>query len=263
MNRSQMYIDSILEAVSRESFDAPASSTTILGIKERIAYAEDLDQELRILYRVEGFGDFALYLMWLARQVEEDPSKLEASPEERSYVSSTLRDAMGEPRQEAAPEAEETPFPTESESEIEFPAAPQEAGDVSPGEGTTEAPPEFTESLGSMNDVTFPVLLERFVEAMQHGDDERLPLMEALLKRSSSLSGSLDEPEDFRQLCEELETFLRYVREKEYMDDVRVMNILSNISGSVESWDKADPSARAGLLTEGVSLLRDFKTHFE
>ncbi|MBI3580190.1 MAG: hypothetical protein HY089_12365 [Ignavibacteriales bacterium] len=47
------------------------------------------------------------------------------------------------------------------------------------------------------------------------------------------------------------------------MDDVRVMNILSNVSSPVSQWANAAPEARGGLLEDGLGPLRDFKSLFE
>jgi hypothetical protein len=47
------------------------------------------------------------------------------------------------------------------------------------------------------------------------------------------------------------------------MDDVRVMNILSNVSSPVSSWAQAAPDGREGILAEGTEILRTFKSLFE
>jgi hypothetical protein len=57
--------------------------------------------------------------------------------------------------------------------------------------------------------------------------------------------------------------FLKYITENGFMEDVRVMNILSNVSGPVTSWAQAPPDGRAGVLAEGTEILRSFKSLFE
>ena len=119
MNRAQVYIDSMFESISQEQYSYETSQSTVLQVKAKIAGAMDLDAELKTLYKVEGFADCAMYLMWLARLVEEDPSKLEPSEDETQAFSQFIRTALGEAPQEP-PVIQET-VPTE-ETAFEMPA---------------------------------------------------------------------------------------------------------------------------------------------
>ena len=47
------------------------------------------------------------------------------------------------------------------------------------------------------------------------------------------------------------------------MDDVRVMNILSNIQDPFAQWARSKPEEQSGLLDSTNDILRDFKTMFE
>jgi hypothetical protein len=60
-----------------------------------------------------------------------------------------------------------------------------------------------------------------------------------------------------------LQEFLDYVLAGELIDDIRVMNIISNIQGPFAQWEQANPENRTGLLDGAIDILRDFKTMFE
>jgi hypothetical protein len=69
--------------------------------------------------------------------------------------------------------------------------------------------------------------------------------------------------EDYKQFCKLLTEFLEYISNNQYMDDVRVMNILSNIQDPFAQWAHSAPENRSGLLDPVNDILRDFKTMFE
>jgi hypothetical protein len=135
------------------------------------------------------------------------------------------------------------------------------SGPIDESETAVYAPPPGPAS-GSEGE--FAALMEKFVEAMQSGSDERDGLMQSVLSQSKSMmnEGS-GVPDDLREFSGFMVEFLTYITENGFMDDVRVMNILSNVSGPVTSWAQASPDGRAGILAEGTEILRSFKSLFE
>jgi len=257
-------------------------------IKEKLANAEDFEGELRALYKVQGFDEFALSLMWIAERVETDPTKLEYNLEEQGLVVDRFRDAVGDVAPAPLGDLPTPGIPLEMPQEVvpeEIPeqeVTEQEASEVAPEpvqEETPEMPAHLQmETVGhideseqsvyapptNVDESEFGPLVERFVEAMQSGSEDR----EGLLSQVSVQSNAIAAPGsgasgDLGEFCLYLIEFLNYITENGFMDDVRVMNILSNVSGPVSSWSQAAPDARTGLLVEGVEILKSFKSLFE
>ncbi len=289
MTHSQQYISNLMENVSEGHISSDDFRLIFAKIKEKLESAEDFEAALRALYKVEGFTDFALSLMWIAERVEADPSKIEYSMEEQGLVIDRFREAVGDsaPAPLGDLPTPEVPFegPVETVAEEEVPdsgAADQEMSESQPEpvqEETPEMPTHLQmETVGHIDEAdqsvyaaptnvdegTFGPLMERFVEAMQSGADDRESLLNQVLVEANAIaapgSGSNEELGEF---CQYLIEFLNYITENGFMDDVRVMNILSNVSGPVSSWSEAPPDARAGLLAEGVEILKTFKSLFE
>jgi hypothetical protein len=281
-----------MENVSEGHIASDDHRLTFAKIREKLANAEDFEGELRSLYKVQGLGEFALSLMWVAERAEADPGKLEYDAAEQGLVVDRFREAVGdaapaplgelptpgifmeqpqvetfeqqpiaeegasfqqEPLPEAAPEpvVEETPeMPAQLQMET--------PGHIDESEKGVYAPPT------SVDESAFGPLVERFVEAMQSGSEERDGLLSQVLVQANAVaapgSGGSD---DLREFCQYLIEFLNYINENGFMDDVRVMNILSNVSSPVSSWAQASPDARTGLLAEGVEILKTFKSLFE
>jgi hypothetical protein len=247
MTRAQQYISSILERFPASHLPTDDDRTKFEQLRIKVANAPDLYEELKALHRVRGFDEVALSLLWIAERVERDPSKLESNPEEEALVESRLKAAFGveaEPPIAAAPAEPESPFFS--------PDADRELATVSP--------PVSSSSDGG--EAEFSALVERFVEAMQGGDDTREGLMEQVLQQCERYRGE-GNAEMLQRFCQYLAEFLTYVRENQFMDDVRVMNILSNITTPLAQWAAASESERTGLLDEGVATLMDFKSLFE
>jgi len=279
MTQAQQYIQSLMENVAEGQISSDDYRMTFAKIGRRLAEAEDFKNEMRHLYKVAGFSNFALALMWVAERVETDPSKVDYTPEEQSLIVSLFRFAVGdmespplgetafpvsEPNQpEFVPIAENPKPPPVIEETPEMPAQLQmeSAGPIDESEKAAYAPPPGPAS-GSEGE--FSALMDKFVEAMQSGSDERDGLVQSVLAQSNAMiaEGS-GVPDDLREFCGYLVEFLQYITENGFMDDVRVMNILSNVSGPVASWAQAPPDGRGGVLTEGTEILRTFKSLFE
>ena len=286
--RTQQYIGNLLESVAEGQISSDEFRITFAKLREKLGVAEDFEAELKKLYQVANFSEFALCFLWIAEAVEQDPSKLEYTPSEQAFVVGKFREAVGEttaPPVSESPAAgppqptfTPTPEPTENpfgEQVAEQPAAPpveelpempahlqmETAGHIDRSEQDVyAAPPSPTSGTES----EFAGLVEKFVEAMQGGSDERTSLFDSILHQAGTITAiGSGYPDDIREFCQYLIEFLGYVRENGFMDDVRVMNILSNISSPVTSWAGADPASREGLLAEGSELLRMFKSLFE
>ncbi len=268
-----------MENVAEGQISSDSFRMTFAKIGRKLAEAQDLDAEMRRLYKVAGFGNFALALMWVAERVEADPSKLEYTPEEQSLVVSHFRFAVGDlespplgesPIMPSAPMASEfTPsadVQESSETSEPTPEMPSQlqmetSAPIDESEKAVYAPPPGPAS-GSEGE--FAGLMEKFVEAMQSGSDERDGLMQSVLGQSKAMmSEGSGVPDDLREFSGYMVEFLTYITENGFMDDVRVMNILSNVSGPVTSWAQTPPDGRAGVLAEGTEILRTFKSLFE
>ena len=295
MTQPQRYISNLMENVSEGHIASDDHRLTFARIKEKLATAEDFEAELRSLYKVHGLGEFALSLMWIAERVEADPAKIEYNIEEQGLVVDRFREAVGDvapaplgdlptpeiskemPRQEIADQEvagqaaegresteqgafiEAAPEPVQEETP-EMPAHLQmeAVGHIDESEQSVYAPPTSVDASG------FGPLMERFVEAMQSGSEDREGLLSQVWVEANAIaapgSGASDELREFSQYLIE---FLNYITENGFMDDVRVMNILSNVSGPVASWAQASPETRTGTLAEGVEILKTFKSLFE
>lgn len=280
-----------MENVSEGHIASDDHRLTFAKIREKLANAEDFDGELRSLYKVQGLGEFALSLMWVAERAEADPGKLEYDAAEQGLVLDRFREAVGDvapaPLGDLTPPAvsevssEPSAFeqPQAAEAESVFQEPPAEAVSETPVEETVEMPAQLQmETPGridesekgvyapptAVDESAFGPLVERFVEAMQSGSEERDGLLNQVVLQANAVaapgSGGSD---DLREFCQYLIEFLNYIKENGFMDDVRVMNILSNVSTPVSSWAQASPDARAGLLGEGTEILKTFKSLFE
>ncbi|MFH0988389.1 MAG: hypothetical protein V1799_00040 [bacterium] len=291
MNAPQQQIDEFLGMLPVYELSSGQHRSTFEQIRNRLSSTSDFDEELKTLFKVEGFSDFALGLMFLADKLAKNPLAMaSADDEERIFYS--FRSAVGEdpgvgtpveepsiqeeptfaalqPEEPAAEYTAEEPgstFPM-VEEESPTPVMEQPISESEPSyelPSLEESPAEsFNEgSAGLFDEMGFSVLLDQFVEAMQGGDENRETLMnEVMMQCNMALSG--EEPEDFKEFCQRLSEFLMYISVNQYLDDVRVMNILANISSPVQLWTTTAPDARAGLLEDATGPLREFKSMFE
>ena len=118
-------------------------------------------------------------------------------------------------------------------------------------------------TLGSEQERGFAHLLERFLESVQSGNDDRTSLMSDVLNECNTVLAAGSMAEDYKRFCQLLMEFLQYISDNQYLDDVRVMNIVSNIQDPVAQWARSEQDNRAGLLDQAIDILRDFKTMFE
>jgi len=276
MDRSHQYVTVLLDRIPVSDLSEPGHQDSFGRIKEVLTQTQDLRQQLRTLYKVANFSEFALGLMWIADKVEQDPSKLESTSEEENFVLGLLKKAFGEtpamPQAaplslvedpfgiSAAPSSGEAPpevaeLPPGAEPVLEAPAVPEaEAGATAPA-----APGGGTGS----DEQGFASTLEKLVEAIQSGAEARGALLEELTTQAERVVASPGSGDDFKAFCGYMMEFLKYVTANQLFDDIRVMNMMSNVFDPFSQWMKSEPAARAGLLDQPNEVLRDFKALFE
>ncbi|HEY6951557.1 MAG TPA: hypothetical protein VI758_04070 [Bacteroidota bacterium] len=276
MDRSQQYVASLLEKLPKWELSDPQHQNSFDRIKDSLLNASDLQSRLKALYKVSGFSDVALGLMWIAERVESDPSKLESTAEEENLVLGLLKNAFGEssPAGFANPVMDEQPTTSldepspagdgfsqpDTESGFSPPGtSPAASPDSTPG----EAAPISSGGGGEVSEQEFSATLERLVEAVQSGSEERTALLEQLSGQAEGIVGSQASDNDYKTFCGYLIEFLKYVSMHQLFDDIRVMNLLSNIYDPFSQWAKADASSRPGMLEQAIEILRDFKALFE
>jgi hypothetical protein len=171
-------------------------------------------------------------------------------------------DAFGLATAPLQPEPKPTPL-TPPEPEIPF--GTKEDLDVSP-----EPPPqpqssrteEETDPTASPESV-FGRVLERFLEALQVGSDDRLPLLRTLVEKCDAVGGIREGGEELRQYTSLLKEFLTLIEDQQLLDDVRVMNAISNVEGPYRDWLNAPPGERSGTLGSAIEFLSNTKAMFE
>jgi len=195
-------------------------------LKTRFGQSSDAVEELKNLYKVKGFSDFASVMMWILERAQKDPQVAATSPEDETLLLSTFRKATGE-------------------------------------QGLSSAPaPSAGDEPGVNDEKGFASQLEQFSESVQSGIEGRGAQLENLFNDCEGLANRTSDS-DFRQFGALMADFLKFIAEGELLDDVRVINIVSNISSSVSQWAIAPADARHGLMEEALGMLRDFRTHFE
>jgi hypothetical protein len=196
------------------------------SLKSRFGKTPDAVAELKNLYKVKGFSDFAAVMMWILERAKKDPQLAAASAEDETLLLSTFRRALGDLTALSAPAA------------------------------------SAAQVIGENDERDFASRLERFSEVVQSGIEGRGVQLESLLNECERMV-SRSSDEEFKQFGSLMGDFLKYIAESELLDDVRVINIVSNIASSISQWAVSPPEARHGSMEEALGMLRDFRTHFE
>ena len=105
--------------------------------------------------------------------------------------------------------------------------------------------------------------LERFLEAVQGGTDDRESLLAEVHASCGPLASESGATEDLQSYVRYLGEFLAYAIEHQLVDDVRFMNLLTNAQDPYAQWMASAEEDRAGLLDQAIELLRDFRPMFE
>jgi hypothetical protein len=278
MNRTQKYISILLERLPKYELRSYDHQTTLDRIRDRIAETPDIHAELRRLYTVKNCADFAMSLMWIAENVEKDPTKEESTIDEETLVFDKFRHAMGEEAPpEVTPAAEGMGSAPTSERALPFDLSKSQK------EKPLSVPEQHIEEIfsamaqpslstppvsggGEVNteqELRFAGLLEKLLESVQSGSDDRTKLLSDVLHECTIVISSGSSAQDYKHFSNLLSEFLQYISKNQYMDDVRVMNILSNIQDPFAQWAHGKQEERAEFLVSINDILRDFKTMFE
>ena len=227
MTQPNAVLQSILSNFPAAELGSSEQQRVFEGVKSRLLGAPDAGEELKVLFKVTGFADFAMGLMWMIDRAEKSSGQIEFGPEDETLLLSAFRRAVGE--------VPDTP-----------PAA---------AEGTAGG------DIGEV-DKTFATLVDQFSEAVQSGSGESKILLQDLVSECENVA-TRGGAEDIVELASLLAEFLKYITQSDLMDDVRVINIVSNVSSVVSQWSSTPASGRQGILEEALGSLRDFKSHFE
>ena len=262
MDRNQVYLTNLLEKVPKWELSDPQQQEAFDKIRLSLSNASDLQNQLRTLYKVTNFSDFALALLWIVEKIERDPSKLESTLEEESFVLGLLKTAFGGSPAETTVVEDAFGF-NAPQPEAPEPTEPVAATVESvPPEGSGIPAPESGASAGG-DEQSFALTLEKLLEAVQGGSEDRTALLDDLTNQAEGIVASGDTDSEYKTFCGYLIEFLKYVSSNDLFDDIRVMNLLSNVFDPFSQWVKVDPGARTGLLEQPIETLRDFKALFE
>jgi hypothetical protein len=274
MSQSHEYLNALLDNVSRAETLDPSLQSMFGAIKTKLARTSNISAELRRLYKVRNQSEFALGLMWIVNRAETDSSMLVPSPDDEFFIENLFR--QGNTQEDVGQSYEPTiPEPQEAVAET-IPTAPSAASDmyefpppeptVMPSDqqsfstGEQQSGEASSEASGVFITVAFPGAFEKFVIAIQGGDENRSALLEELRNECQHVSGNDLTTISFSKALTE---FLTYIQQNDYLDDVRVMNLVSNLSDSISRGATAGASTQPGFIMEAYDVIKNYKTMFE
>ncbi len=263
MERNQQYLTNLLYKVPSWELPDPQQQDSFEKIRVSLSNTSDFPNQLKSLYKVQNFSELALGLMWIADKVDKDTSKLESTADEEAFVLGLLKSALsgspGAPSDLGAPlNLDVTP-----ERAVQESVASQPPETEFPGLGENPVSTPAAADSSDVGEQGFSQTLEKLVEAIQGGSGERTTLIDELTKQAEGVAASPTAESEYKTFCGYLIEFLKYVSTYELFDDIRVMNLLSNIYDPFSQWVNADPAGRSGVLEQANEMLRDFKALFE
>jgi hypothetical protein len=233
MTKSNEILRTLLSNFPLAELSSGEQQSAFESLKNRLIEAPDSGVELKNLYKVTGFSQFAMGLMWMLDRAESNPGQIALGLEDETLLLSSFRKAM----------AEHPSLGQQSTSAAEV-------EEVRGGE------------IGEVDEKGFAGQVEQFSESVQSGSGGTKMFLEDLVTECDTIArqGGPSELVEFGFLLAE---FLRFILERELLDDVRVINIVSNVSSTVSQWANTPPDARSGIMEEALNMLRDFKSQFE
>lgn len=290
MTQPQMVVDALFEQFPSQDLGGGPERYQFDRLRETLASASDWPSTLRRLFQAERCDEFALGLMWLTDRLEADAGRTEATPEEVDVFQRTLRGSLGLAEVAFAgfgapgglePSASDSTVESPAETMSAFSAEPTTEEPDLPAEGTVpafEAPPSEASAAESDASSSTPMgdddggtsdpeiygrLLERFLESVQSGADDRAELLARLRANNRAIQGDTTTGEEYQRYAALLDDFLGYIEEHQLLDDVRVMNLVANLQEPFGQWLATDEAGRVGILDQCVEMQRDFRMMFE
>lgn len=267
MTRAQQYIDILLDHIPKWELQDYEHREIYDKIKNLLITTENLREKLKELYKVKGYADFALSLLWITDKVENDESLQHPTREEEELVFRCFRKAVGE-EETSIPPSESEPLSEQLTSSVseEHVLPLQEISNV-PSSSTDDIwgwtqEPSIDSKKGVSKEEDFARLLEQFLEAVQSGSDNRFALLGNLRQHCQAMRVAESDPVAL-EFYTNLHDFLEYVEMNQYVDDIRVINLTANIQEPYTTWVKASPELRVGILEPATEILRNFKEMFE
>jgi hypothetical protein len=270
MNRTQQYLLTMLDRLPVWELSGDDPRSVMDRLKDRLASVEDVQPEIRRLFRVRGFSDFALGLLWISDKVERDPARVESTVEEERFLFSLFRRAMAStgavssapPAPASPPEPEPGFFPEPSPEPEPAPPPVDEAPAAADPDFPAPSPPPHAEG-GDHPERQFSGVLERFVEALQNASEDRPDQLKDVIAKCDAMAATEGAADDLKQFTFLLQEFLHYISDNQLLDDVRVMNIVANAQEPFSQWARFEDAERAGMLDQAIEILRDSKAMFE
>jgi hypothetical protein len=168
----------------------------------------------------------------------------------------------------AAPTIEPSSHDVGTPSAAVTPVEEAGLGTETVGESAAETPPAVEVPMpsaeGEMSpEERFGKMVERTVEAIQSGSEEREAIVQEMIALCQAVAADENQSDDYKMFASAFSEFLTYITENQFLDDIRVMNLISNITDPVLEWVRAGEGNRAGLMEPAYDVLRDFKSLFE
>lgn len=250
MSHSKDYLIKLLDSVHPFELTSDEQQVIFRKIRNRLHDGSDIHIDLQTLYKVNEFYNFALVLMYIVEQSEKNPSKTMFSSDEKMLVVWNFIRAMGG-------------VPTSDIKVVEV-IEEEDEETIDVGHQIDETP-SFELSVNETISIeAFGFRLDQLIEAMQQGDDSRQSLLSEIISMAQRYGSEKEEIlKDFNNLAIHIVEFLTYVHEEDLYEDVRVMNLLSNLSSTAGAFQHDSDEEKISAIQESITTLSDFRSLFE
>jgi hypothetical protein len=237
-------------------------------LRSTLTESQEWMATLRRLYQAEQCDELALSLMWITDRLEAEPDRRELGPEEEDVFFRGLRRGLGLPQAGFGDLFGQPAIPAASMDDLS-PASEDVASLIAETSPETGPVPIASiagggdEAEGTADPDIFGRLMERFLEAVQSGSDDRIPVLARLQASCSAIRSDASSGEEFQRYAELVNDFLGYIDQHQLLDDVRVMNLVTNIQEPYGQWLSTPEGDRAGILDQCHEMHKDFRMMFE
>ncbi len=257
MTHVQTVVETLFDRFPPQELGGGPERDQFERLRASLSDSQEWQGTLRRLYQAEQCDELALGLMWITERLEADPDRSEPGADEEDVFFRALRKGLGLPQAgfgdlQSFDEVETSPSETSPEPPtVDFAPEPSaSAGGGMEVEGTSD--PDI-----------FGRLLERFLESVQSGSDDRAEILERLRASCAVIRSDPSSGAEYQRYAELVEDFLGYINEHQLLDDVRVMNLVTNIQEPFGQWLSTPENERSGILDQGFDTHKDFRTMFE